>query len=235
LKYLFSGRAATRYRNDPKSRNADNGFRLVTFDTAPVSSAPPITAAVQEPKLEREDPAAAPAIAPIDSPPVQPRQPASHPSRSRSFGALAFFFWGLIAIVIFKMVRAFLRNITPPPTSNEPLRQPPPAAPLRGTGELATRVAEDGFWVQSNQLSPGTLLTCRYTLDEGSREVTIRFDPGHDGHFVFTGSRPRAVSVVVVPRGSSATIAQNNPSTWIDPQPPEDNRHDRFRGFPSAY
>jgi formylglycine-generating enzyme required for sulfatase activity len=235
LKDLFSCRAATRYRNDPKSRNADNGFRLVTFDAARVSAAPAIPPAPQEPRLEREDPVAAPATEQIHPSPVQPVQIASRPSRSRSFGPVALFFWGLIAIVVFKVLRTFLRNITPPPMPNEPLREAPQAGTLRATGELTTRVVDDGFWIQSNELSPGTLLTCRYTLDEGSREVGIRFDPGHDGHFVFTGSRPRAVSVVVVPRGGSAPIAQNDPATWIDPQREEDNRRGRFRGFPPAY
>jgi hypothetical protein len=236
LKDLASCRSATRYRNDPRSRNADNGFRLVTFDAAATIATPATAPALAEPKLEREDRIAVPQTEPA-RPLTAPGHHAAPSSKRRSVHLVPIIFLVFLFIVA-RAVQRFLKRGVRRDTSSESLRgsfQPtPPHVP---SGELSTRVVEDGFWIQSSALPAGTLLTCRYTADEGSKEVNIHFDPGRDGHFVFTGSRPRAVSVVVVPRGSAAGMMLNDPASWQTPRRPDDDDddHEKFRGFPRAY
>ena len=243
LKDLSSCRSATRYRNDPKSRNADNGFRLVTLDPPAISAAPTRShaAPAPEPKLEREDPIVVPANehVPSAAPPTHDRAPSPRP---RSLNPLSIFFWVLLAVVLAKVVSAILKRTTLTATGVESLRGSFEGTPLRPeesarrpAGALATRVVDDGFWIQSDELPAGTLLVCRYTAAEGSKELNVHFEPGREGHFIFTGSRPRAVSVVVAGRGTAAGMLLSDPP--IGEVPPRDDADDdrRFRGFPPAY
>jgi formylglycine-generating enzyme required for sulfatase activity len=245
LKDISSCRSATRYRNDPKSRNADNGFRVVTFEEARASVvAPRITPGVAEPKLEREDGMAIPShdarVDPAPPPPPVPIRHARSSSRFSIVSPIALFFFGLLAILIVKTVRALLKGSMAAIPANpiESLRGSFEQSAPRPAGPLTTRVVDDGFWIQSSELPAGTLLTCRYAADEGSKELHVRFEPGPQGQFVFTGSRPRTLSVVVVPRGggAAADIAQTDLSTWQQQRRNDDDDADtRFRGFPPAY
>lgn len=241
LKDISSCRAATRYRNDPKSRNADNGFRVVTFEEARASVAPTITPGVAEPKLEREDGVAAPShnarVNPAPPPPV-PIRHATSSSRFSIASPIALFFFGLLAILLVKTVRALLKGsmTAMPAIPIESLRGNFEQSAVRPAGPLTTRVVDDGFWIQSSELPAGTLLTCRYAADEGIKELNVRFEPGPQGQFVFTGSRPRTLSVVVLPRGAAADIAQSDLSAWQRQRRNDDEDDDkRFRGFPPAY
>jgi formylglycine-generating enzyme required for sulfatase activity len=236
LKDLASCRAATRYRNDPRSRNADNGFRLVTFDATPVSTAPIGAPAAVEPKLEREDDAPASSnerLRPAPGPAPRPDAPVL--ARRHSFNPITLFVFVLMVVGLVKIVRALLAGAKRPSGASDSLRGSFQPATSHLSSELTTRVVDDGFWIQSNELPAGTLLTCRYTTDEGTRETSVHFEPGRDGHFVFTGSRPRALSVVVVPRGPAAGMMQSDPLTWQTRPRDDDDNEEKFRGFPSAY
>jgi hypothetical protein len=199
---------------------------------------------VAEPKLEREDGMAIPShdarVDPAPPPPPVPIRHARSSSRFSIVSPIALFFFGLLAILIVKTVRALLKGSMAAIPANpiESLRGSFEQSAPRPAGPLTTRVVDDGFWIQSSELPAGTLLTCRYAADEGSKELHVRFEPGPQGQFVFTGSRPRTLSVVVVPRGggAAADIAQTDLSTWQQQRRNDDDDADtRFRGFPPAY
>ena len=69
------------------------------------------------------------------------------------------------------------------------------------TGPVRTRVVDDGFWIESSGLPVGSVIDCRYTAGGQSVENSVTFQGGSSGQFVFTGSRPGNVSIVVRPTG----------------------------------
>ena len=232
LKELDSCRAATRYRNDPRSRNADNGFRLVTFDepraALPVQPtvAPPLT----EPKLEREDDAVPSTT--IDNRPVH--RPVERRSANKGFSAIGLIVGLILLFIIYRIVRRLVRSTLSQPVETVGSLLSSAAAGRRHSGPLSTRIVDDGFWIQSSDLWPGALVTCRYDIDAGPQELNIRFEPGAEGHFVYTGSRPRSVSVVAAPGGGPTDITGDSPPSF-QRRRRDDDENEPFRGFPPAY
>jgi formylglycine-generating enzyme required for sulfatase activity len=232
LKELESCRAATRYRNDPRSRNADNGFRVVTSDEASASPPPRPSTTLQlpEPRLERED-VPVPSTAPIDTRRIE--RPVQAHSPKRGFSVLGLILGAVIVVVIFKIVRALSRtNLSPAGTVGSLLGGA--AMSAHPSGPVSTRIVDDGFWIQSSELPTGALVTCRYTTEGGTQEINLRFEPGAEGHFVYTGSRPHSVSVVVAPGGGPTHLTGGLPPS-IQRMRDTNDDDERFRGFPPAY
>src|SRR5262249_1571227 len=137
-------RSAARYSNDPGSRNADNGFRLVSEAEEP--ERPGWTAVPLKGKTS-------PAVAPTTPMP----SPGSAPARgvSGSWGAACLGFSCGASILAGVMTLIWLARRLPRGTP--PLRVRPPARP---PGAIQPRAADDGFWVQAPEWEPGS--TVRY-------------------------------------------------------------------------
>lgn len=193
-------RSAARYRADPRSRNADTGFRIVC---AVEEKAPP--AAMNLPPVESWRPP----LPPVDELPVggednQTKEPTpvethTHgPERqsggSSVLGALVkgfICFLLPVAIVVITILRAVTR------------RKPPEQRPVsdaflsRQSRQVAppVRKTDDGFWI-NGEWPEGTLLTIRYLVAGAEVVKEIMYRPGQDGQFIFTGGDPGSVSVV---------------------------------------
>ncbi len=216
-------RPAARYRNDPLSRNADNGFRVMTFDLNARAIAPAAVVAPPPVNLEAAEPAA-----------PAPTHVETHAAIERTSGGGSSF-RGLLAIpiigVFLAIAFAIIRVITKAIGANSGRSSGglPSTASLSGQ-PLRVRLGEDGFWIVGEGVSSGTPIVCRYTVNGNSQAKTVPYEPGPQGQFVFTGSRPANVSVSST-GGSSRSRRMGNAigmASEMDIDPP-------FRGHPSAY
>ncbi|MEK7952343.1 formylglycine-generating enzyme family protein [Luteolibacter soli] len=230
-------RSAARYRADPRSRNADTGFRILCSTEVAAATPPPSPpkppAATELPPVEAEAPAEP--TTPDATPTYDELRHRSTPS---SPPLIAVLFKGLfcllipVAVVIslFKLITRG-RNPAPPMPSTGYRPQPQPAyqPPIRRTN--------DGFWINGDY-PEGTLLKIRYMVAGAAMVQELIYRPGDDGQFVFTGSEPNSVSVI------AGDDPQNDISPAIFSTPPafphrrqDDDDDDRRRPpiFPSAY
>ena len=110
-----------------------------------------------------------------------------------------------------------------------------PPLPSRLSGQpLSVRVAEDGFWIMGAGVSAGTQIACRYIVDGNTMTKAVSFEPGPNGQFIFTGSRPSNVSVSMSAGGTFGSTTSRRignamgMASGIDDDPP-------FLGHPPAY
>jgi sulfatase modifying factor 1 len=224
-------RSAARYRADPRSRNADIGFRIACSAEAPAPVAVP--PARDLPPVESEssqdtdagDPAA----------PTYP-EPASHDFEDREskpssgFSLIKGLFCFLVPILILvKLIRGAARKGPPVPPSDQYMRRPIPAA------VPPVRKVDDGFWIQGDW-PEGTALQVRYMVAGAMVAQEILYRPGEQGQFIFTGSAPDTISVLAGadPRNSTETSLFSGPPPM---QRRDDDDNDRRRPptRPSAY
>jgi formylglycine-generating enzyme required for sulfatase activity len=223
-------RPAARYRNDPLSRNADNGFRVMTFQVevqVEAPAAPPPTnlrSTVPESSSNAAPEAAATPIA-IETSSTS-FAPESQSIFSRAgwviFPILAFFVlvFGMIVRALF---RAIFSNMGGVGTASGNFLSMP-GQPIR------VRVADDGFWIVADNVAAGTLISCQYDTGGGPQQLDVRYEPSPQGQFVFTGARP---SKVTVSMNHGATPFRSMGSRG---RIPDDSIDDPpFRGHPSAY
>ena len=212
-------RPAARYRNDAQSRNADNGFRVMSLDLearAP-ASAPPV-------KLEAEQ-RAAPSV-PAKSEP----RPGPLSSRRGGFGLGWLLLLPLLVIGIL-ILRAIFRGFSGALSATSASGNRGDAGVTYMPGQpLRVRVVDDGFWIIGEGIAAGTLLNCRYQVGGGAQQLDVRYEPGPQGHFVFTGARPSNVSVAMNPgaRPTSRTRGAADLDVDTNDEPP-------FSGHPRAY
>ena len=212
-------RPAARYRNDALSRNADNGFRVMTFDLETRNATPAVN-------LEAVEPPPPPAPLPIVKHSHSPFAP------SRGFGfrwLLGLPIIGIVLAVFIAIIRAIAKSLSA--NSGGSVGGVSGTSGLSGKS-LRIRLADDGFWIDGG-VSTGTPISCRYTAGGASQNVDVRYEPGPQGHFVFTGSRPSNVSVSMKSGGSSSNRMRRigeglGASSDIDDDLP-------FRGHPPAY
>jgi formylglycine-generating enzyme required for sulfatase activity len=231
LKDAASCRSATRYRNDAASRNADNGFRVATFD----SGRSPVL-------LERTSP---PATSLVPAKPAAiPHQAAewhsSAPSRPRS-GPPGIFGWGILAMVLYlayRLLRAVsgaFRSSSGGGSFGAGALAGAAAGAMGRSGPLGTRIVADGFWIDGDDIPMGATLDCRYRIGGLEQESSLTWDAPAGGKFVFTGSRPDRVSVSIRP-GSAGEVRRdfdNDDDDWRRRN--EDERARRARRDPPAY
>lgn len=230
-------RVAARHRNDPKSRNADNGFRVslpvtTTTAAAPVVPNPRVPAGVA-PAVSKVPATVTPT--PIRPTPVATPMLAASDSSWRWAGLLGLlcplsamvFVIGLIVAVVRK-----LRGSTPVQRNDTFAGMAAPATdawiPARtlSPDSIGTEIRDDGFRMLLTGVAVGELI--RYTTHVGGRLLTetVPYEPGTNGQFIYTGVRPDSVSVLGVAAGSEhelpgqTTIREMGPggmasaSTW---------------------
>ena len=221
-------RPAARYRNDPLSRNADNGFRVMTFDLEARAITPPAAAVRPPVNLEATEPAGP---APVHA--------ESHPVRQHTQSGGIGFRWlfmlpviGVFIAIAIMILKAIRRAIGANP-GGRGIGGLPGTASLSGQ-PLRVRLGEDGFWIVGEGVSAGTPISCRYSVNGNSESKSVRYEPGPNGQFVFTGSRPSNVSVSTSSGGTSGSTTSRRfgnaigMASQVDDDPP-------FRGHPRAY
>jgi formylglycine-generating enzyme required for sulfatase activity len=198
-------RSAARYRNDPASRNADNGFRVAASTEA---SLPPEAPA--EADLPPEAPAAAPAPpAPTaPGPPVPFRTPMAPPApRGVSAGWIALVGLGILGAAILAALRRM-----------RVARSDDSAATVPAPDQVSTWVAVDGFWVNGPGLQEGMSLRYRCRVGGEVREGRFTIAPDPSGRFVYTGGTPADVQILEI-RGPVGPFADAD-LDWGPPSKP---------------
>lgn len=233
LSDVSHARSAERYRNDARSRNADNGFRIVCAVTPRATAAAP---ANPQPGQKRVLLSELPSAAPLDD------------GFSTSTILLGLFtILGLpLAIGVFmvwKVVRFFSRRggSSPPSLTAAGLTGPEAAALLSARpGAPAHRfgfnLADDGFFITGPEEALGSHL--RYECRVAGREIAddLVFTPGPDGHFIFTGKRPSTVRVQTTggAAGRSSTVVSRR-SSFDDDFHRSSMSSSSSSRYPSAY
>lgn len=223
-------RSAERYRNDARSRNADNGFRIVC-------STIQRSAAVTPP---------APPRAPVVTPPPQPSVSSDHfqhdsPRSSSGWlgGLFSFAIPLAIMLYIIRKVRAFTGR-TGAATSIASALTGQQAAELFSARpeplghRFGFTLTDDGFFITGPADAAGSLLHYECVVAGRSIADDITFTPGPQGQFILTGRRPTSVRVQTT--GGAAGTESTVVSHGFD----DDDRHRSFSSssssrYPSAY
>lgn len=192
LKDPLGVRAAARYRNDPQSRNADNGFRVMAYSLEkPKPVERPATPPPAPPNLELENPngASVPASQSLPSG-ISIHDVDFHSNSSNSGGGFVkvlFLIGGVVLVV------RFLRKLL-----NQAPNQFTGSSDFSGNsgGAPKVRIGQDGFWLTSGSARSGTPLRCRYFDGQQYQEIDVVARTGEQ--FVYTGARPTSVSVLVL-------------------------------------
>ncbi|BCU75778.1 hypothetical protein llg_04930 [Luteolibacter sp. LG18] len=218
---LKNTRSAARFRSDPRSRIADVGFRIAApYEVIAESTAPGPTPGKPGPTTPAADPLPA---------------TTSQSTHMVSIGGLACLLipLGIIAAIVVAIVKAASRKSSPPPFpapgNNDYLPRTP--AP-----QHQVRMTEDGFWLQTDA-NAGTPLDVTYRLADGMEQRSrLTYQPGPEGHFVFTGRRPLSVSIVpVVAAAAASAMASrmfNQPPPMQRPEPVEQDNDTWTRPVP---
>lgn len=226
-------RSAARYRADPRSRNADIGFRVVCL--AESIAIPPAEQQQQTavPNVEVE-PGGEPAI------PVQlshDDMPANPISRDHGVGSIVgSLFGGILCFLIpiglvVLLVRFFSRQAQKPSDNPFVVQTSPQRPPPQ---QSAVRMVDDGFWVHGDW-PVGKQLSVSYVTGGVASMMDLCYQPGPQGQFVYTGVTPESASVVAAGENASPDSVFMQPSpvrSFMDTPPPSNPRPPIF---PSAY
>lgn len=215
-------RVAARYRNDPKSRNADNGFRV--FLPASIAAAvtpPPASVPATLPPGPVPPPVTAPA------PPVSPRIPP--PPVSAPVVAVSSWSGNLLGMlcplgcvgVVGGLGYLLIRKLLKPGTSRSPDTSRSPGtsdaiqkqdsdswvhARVLPPETVQTEVKPDGFMMLLSGVGAGELV--RYSVEVAGKTFTetVAYEPGPEGQFIYTGGRPDAVIIQGIAAGSEGAL-----------------------------
>jgi formylglycine-generating enzyme len=225
-------RAAKRFRNDPGSRNADNGFRVVTFDVASPVTPPPAARPVRQPEpapaLERSEPV------PATLPDVERVHHEREPEQGSGSGMKIVLILAGVGLAFVLLLRKVLRAAPLQAVSGGVA---PQSGGARHGAPLRVKTTADGFWV-SGQIPRGTPLRARWSAGGAQQQREFGYEPGPDGQFVFTGGQPISVSVMVATDSlpdTGTAMGMMGEMLDRDHTPTPTPRPSRFRGHPPAY
>jgi sulfatase modifying factor 1 len=191
-------RSAARYRNDPASRNADNGFRVVAALTAEPAAAAPVVHPAPPVTITME---------PVSAPPMPTFLPPPAPGFQVGGLCMALLVLGVLALI----ARGVLRGLRAGAVS------PTPA------GRIITRPDVDGFWIDNTELPVGTTIHYFCLVHGAPREEQFTIVAGPKGRFVYTGGPASEIRIVpvIVPqtRDDSLPPWASSPGTgsWSPP------------------
>jgi formylglycine-generating enzyme required for sulfatase activity len=236
-------RSAARYRNDPGSRNADNGFRVAASVEPSVEAAPTSEGRPGATTAGPAQPATSPAPSAPSAPPttvrtVTPPETAT-PHQQGGLSWLGILALAVGTIVVVALLRRLLARRTGRPVFK---RLPTP-------GEVVIRPVTDGFWIDSPDLPDGTSLRYRCRLGGTLHEdrFTVAAVPG--GLFVYTGGTPSDIVILEIKPPAQwpqqAVDWDSIPMRAAAPRPPRPTTRPTphgptpsppgTSGFPSAY
>jgi formylglycine-generating enzyme required for sulfatase activity len=179
-------RSAARFRADPRSRNADIGFRIVCEAD--------VMAAVVETPLAA--PGAPPVrVDPATTPPVDPPAPRSHSTPIETHQVDHGIRGWLCLLIPIGLLIVFVRLVTRRsgnPTLYEPMLQRKMPPPINVGPRV--RTVDNGFWINSD-LPVGTPILLSYVVNGVIEQQALVYQPGSEGQFIFTGQRPDNVSI----------------------------------------
>jgi formylglycine-generating enzyme required for sulfatase activity len=267
LKGASACRSAARFRNTPASRNADNGFRVAisaevivekvgaavspsatprAMNQVVAQSAPPVSDKNAAVGADLTAPADAPAASATTTVGDQP-QPTSFGAASaqsvpppapavRSFGmfgllCIAIFGIGLVIVVVL-IVQALSRG-RPESSDERAFSRRPPEPDVR----------EDGFWLDTSEIPPGSKIRYRYFANGRDYVDTVTTEPGMR-QYIYTGGVPTNVVVLETILAASAATMQRPIVTHTPPReefrqepppPMPPTEPSTFGGFPAAY
>ncbi len=185
-------RSAARYRNDPGSRNADNGFRISASVAEEAAVAPAVKAQPGTTSPRTAAPGPRPISAkplPLPGPPtmtplpVPPTTVTVQPQTGPNWPAIV-----LVAIVATAIV-AVLRHL---------FARRGGFGGLPAPGEVVVRPAMDGFWIENRSLPAGTSLRYRCRVDGTVHEDRFTIGPVPTGLFVYTGGTPSDIVILEI-------------------------------------
>jgi sulfatase modifying factor 1 len=198
LKDATGNRSAARYRNDPLSRNADNGFRLVATRLGPAIERDGASVKPPAVSLEERSETFSSAEHSMHGP-----EPKAHglPVAGAGFGLLCCLAGGggLVGIIVLLVKMTTSSNSS---SQNVPRGMPPLPQNGGGTGPRV-RLGDDGFWLEGSHVAPGTKLLCRCLVGGRPQAIKVIYQVQPGGQFIYTGGRP--MSVTVVPQDGAET------------------------------
>lgn len=229
LREVQHTRSAARYRNDPASRNADNGFRVMSYEN-PLASSPMI------PPVEKVDEPLPPAqvrepARPIEPPPQRPRTEL-HLRHTVGFGLALFPLLFIIGVGLFLLIilAKILRSVfqAGPPALSRNASQPV-------SRSFSSIIGQDGFWMHADPSLIGSTIGYAFWFENQRRQGEVIFQPDRQGQqFIYTGSSPEQVEILgVVDSEASQEATDIQEDSTVDSIPPTITPS-RSR-FPSAY
>ena len=254
LKDANGSRSASRYRNDPKSRNADNGFRVMTEtiltaapaanveEIRPKPSTLPLPDAVKNQATEAQPIKVKPAAdngRTVTRLPLTPSETSHSSSQSTKGINLAWLLLIPGVGIIWMVFKKLLGRPGTPPVS-QVSRAVPPIPTTRNSSNVG-EVTNDGFWLKANA-QPGSRIRWSCLADGTPLDGELEYQPSSRGQFVYTGATPEDIQVFIV--GFAAGLASSQTRThqeriFVEPPHRREIIEDRpafpDRTTPSAY
>jgi formylglycine-generating enzyme required for sulfatase activity len=235
LRDVKNTRSAARYRADPRSRNADTGFRVVCAAEPIPAPPPPQPPPAAAPPTEASPPAEAdPAAPPPPPPPVRHSTPPAGSAPAGSGSSFLSLLGGLLCLAIpIALIVVLLKKFSAKNTATFPSLPDEPKLPTATKPRVPTpqvRIGTDGFWLNGDW-PPGTLLKLHYLIAGVPTDAELIYQPGRDGQFIYTGTPPEKVSAVAV--GSAPAPAPEPAPLFSDP-PPLPEREEPVHHQPAA-
>lgn len=226
-------RSAERYRNDARSRNADNGFRIVCSTQRAAAATPP------PPSRPTPTLPSATGTAHVPRETMEAFDLKERPSGGGWFAGLFRFVIPLVLVLYIMRKLRGVRSGASFPTAISSALTGAQAADLFSSkpSGLSHRfgftLTNDGFYITGPAEAAGSLLHYECVVDGRQIADDITFTPGPQGQFILTGRRPTSVRV------QTTGGAAGTESTVVSYGSDHDDRRRSFSSsssrYPSAY